>query len=141
MLTRKTFLQGTAAAAAARLAPQAAAADEAFDPRSWASVHAQFRLDPRVTNFSTFLLASHPSPVREAIARYAHALDRDAKRYLDRQEDMNAADQRVRKAAARYLAAPADEIALTDSTTMGLALLYGGLRLQQDDEVLTTAHD
>src|SRR5512133_3108563 len=141
MLTRKTFLQGAATITAAKLAPQAVASEQAFDPRSWASVRAQFRLEPHVTNFATFLLASHPRPVREAIARYARALDRDAKRYLDRQEDMNAADQRVRTAAARYLAVNADEIALTDSTTMGLALLYGGLRLQEDDEVLTTTHD
>jgi selenocysteine lyase/cysteine desulfurase len=141
MLTRKTFLQGAATVAATRLAPRAAASETAFDPRSWSSVRAQFRLDPHLANFATFLLASHPLPVREAIARHARLLDRDAKRYLDRQEDMNAADQRVRSAAARYLAAASDEVALTDSTTMGLALLYGGLRLAQDDEVLTTTHD
>jgi selenocysteine lyase/cysteine desulfurase len=35
----------------------------------------------------------------------------------------------------------ADEIALTDSTTMGLALVYGGLRLRAGEEVLTTTHD
>ena len=141
MLTRKTFLQGAATVAAARVAPDTAASEAALDPRSWASVRAQFRLDPRVTNFATFLLASHSRPVREAIARHARLLDRDAKRYLDRQEDMNAADERVRAAAARYLAVGADELALTDSTTMGLALLYGGLRLEPDDEVLTTTHD
>jgi selenocysteine lyase/cysteine desulfurase len=94
-----------------------------------------------VTNFSTFLLAPHPRPVRNAIARHARALDRDSKRYLDRQEAMNAADQRVRTAAARYLNVAGDELALTDSTTMGLALLYGGLQLAEDDEVLTTTHD
>ncbi len=142
MFTRRRLLQGAAAGIAATgFAPRALASDAAFDPRSWASVRAQFRLDPHATNFATFLLASHPRPVREAIGRYARALDRDAKRYLDRQEDMNAADQRVRSAAARYLEVRADEIALTDSTTMGLALLYGGLRLQEDDEILTTTHD
>jgi selenocysteine lyase/cysteine desulfurase len=113
----------------------------AFNPRSWASVRAQFALDPHAINFSTFLLAPHPQPVRAAIARYARALDRDAKRYLDRQENMNAADQRVRNAAARYLEVSPDELALTDSTTMGLGLLYGGLQLAEDDEVLTTTHD
>src|SRR5205823_9312612 len=44
-------------------------------------------------------------------------------------------------AAARYLDVGADELALTDSTTMGLGLLYGGLQLDQDDEVVTTTHD
>jgi selenocysteine lyase/cysteine desulfurase len=142
MVTRRTFLRRAAATIGATgFAPTAAAAAPAFDPRSWASVRAQFALDPRATNFATFLLAPHPKPVRDAIARYGRALDRDAKRYLDRQEDMNAAEQRVRNAAARYLNVAADELALTDSTTMGLALLYGGLQLAEDDEVLTTTHD
>ena len=140
MFTRSRLLQSAAGAAAAGLAPRALASDTAFDPRSWASVRAQFTLDPRAVNFATFLLAPHPRPVREAIARYAHALDRDAKRYLDRQEDMGAAEQRVRGAAARYLDVVPDELALTDSTTMGLGLLYGGLALDEDDEVVTTTH-
>ena len=125
----------------AGFAPAALGAAPPFDPRSWSSVRSQFSLDPRLTNFATFLLAPHPHQVRVAIARHARALDRDAKRYLDRQEDRNRADQRVRNAASRYLDANADEIALTDSTTMGLGLLYGGLRLEEDDEVITTTHD
>jgi selenocysteine lyase/cysteine desulfurase len=141
MVTRRTFLRGAAALGATGLAPGALAAAPRFDPRSWSSVRAQFELDPHLTNFATFLLASHPRQVRAAISRHARALDRDAKRYLDRQEEMNAADQRVRNAAARYLAASPDDIALTDSTTMGLGLLYGGLRLDEEDEVVTTAHD
>jgi selenocysteine lyase/cysteine desulfurase len=141
MLTRRTFLRGVAGAGATGLVPGARAAAPAFNPRSWASVRDQFALDPRLTNFTTFLLAAHPRPVRAAVARHARALDREAKRYLDRQENMNAADQRVRNAAARYLAVDPDEIALIDSTTMGLGLLYGGLRLDEDDEVLTTTHD
>jgi selenocysteine lyase/cysteine desulfurase len=142
MSTRRRFLQGAAVAlGVGGFAQRAPASAEAFDPSSWSSVREQFALDPRVTNFTTFLLAPHPRPVRAAIARHGRALDRDAKRYLDRQEDMNAAEQRVREAAARYLAVRADGIALTDSTTMGLGLLYGGMRLGENDEVLTTTHD
>jgi isopenicillin-N epimerase len=47
----------------------------------------------------------------------------------------------VLKAAAGYLGVGATEIALTDSTTMGLGLLYGGLALKADQEILTTTHD
>src|ERR671933_2549265 len=101
MLTRRTFLGGAAAAAAMRLAPNAVAA-ERFDPRSWASVRAQFALDPHRKNFTTFLLAAHPRPVRDAIARHARLLDRDAKRYLDEQEGSGEADAAVRRAGARY---------------------------------------
>ena len=35
----------------------------------------------------------------------------------------------------------AENIALTDSTTMGLGLIYAGLTLQEGDEILQTVHD
>ena len=140
MTTRKRFLQtAVATAAGTTLSPRAAVADVSFDPESWASVRAQFDLDPHTTNFTTFLLASHPRPVRKAIARHARLLDRDAKRYLDGEEER--AERAVRAAAARYLHVDADELALTDSTTMGLALLYTGIRLAPGAEIVTTTHD
>jgi selenocysteine lyase/cysteine desulfurase len=43
--------------------------------------------------------------------------------------------------AAQYMGVAPEEIALTDSTTMGLATLYHGLPLRAGDEVLTTTHD
>jgi selenocysteine lyase/cysteine desulfurase len=47
----------------------------------------------------------------------------------------------ARQSAARFLGAPPSEVALTDSTTMGLGLLYTRLALGPDDEVVTTEHD
>jgi selenocysteine lyase/cysteine desulfurase len=139
MATRRQFLRRAAAAVAvAGYAPSAAAAD--FDPRSWSSVRDQFSLDENDTNFSTFLLAPHPKQVRDAIERHRAALDRDSKRYLDSEESSTAED-RVRAAAAAFLGVRPDELALTDSTTMGLGLVYGGLRLRAGQEVLTTTHD
>src|SRR5262249_4657445 len=109
------------------------------DPNSWSSVRDQFLLDDGVTNLTTFLLASHPKPVRDAIERHRRALDADAKLYLDDKE--GTAEQDVRAAAAAYLGVNADGIALTDSTTMGLGLVYGGLRLRAGEEIVTTTHD
>jgi selenocysteine lyase/cysteine desulfurase len=138
MSTRRRCLQGAAAAVtAAAHSPSAFAAE--FDPGNWASVRDQFALDERETNFATFLLGPHPRSVSDAIERHRRALDRNAKRYLDEQEA--SAEDRVRAAAVRYLEVREDEIALTDSTTMGLALVYGGLRLRPGQEVLTTSHD
>src|SRR5205814_10399123 len=50
-------------------------------------------------------------------------------------------DGEIRAAAARYMGGSADDIALTDSTTMGLGVLYGGLVLRPGQEVVTTTHD
>ena len=89
-------------------------------------------------NLTRFLLASHPPKVAAAIDRHRRALDRNAALYL---RDSERLEHAARTAAADHLGARPDEIALTDSTTMGLALVYGGLRLESGDEVVTTEHD
>jgi selenocysteine lyase/cysteine desulfurase len=90
-------------------------------------------------NLATFLLASHPPAVRDAIERHRRGLDANAALYLREHEEE--LEHAARAAAADHLGANADEVALTDSTTMGLALVYGGLRLERGDEVVTTEHD
>jgi selenocysteine lyase/cysteine desulfurase len=100
---------------------------------------ALFSLDPAYTNLTTFLLASHPRPVREAIERHREALDASTALYLHEAEP--AFEEEARAAAADYLGTRPELVALTDSTTMGLGLVYAGLRLEPGDEVLTTEHD
>ena len=112
---------------------------QAFDPTDWASVRDQFPLDPEVAHFAAFVLAAHPRPVAEAVERHRAGLDADTHAYLASTEQD--ADAAVRDAAAEYLGGTPAEVGLTDSTTMGLGLLYGGLRVRPDQEVLTTEHD
>lgn len=117
----------------------ATADDATFDPTDWASVRSQFDLRPDVVHLAAFVLASHPRAVRAAIAQHAAGLDEDANGYLSANEV--ALEEEVRSAAARYMRADASAIALTDSTTMGLAMLYGGLELKDGEEILATTHD
>ena len=100
---------------------------------------ATFALDPSLVNLTTFLLATHPRVVREAIDRHRRELDRNAAVYLRQSEA--ALEEEARAAAAAYLGTSPDQIALTDSTTMGLGLVYARLRLDPGDEVVTTEHD
>lgn len=109
-----------------------------FDPKDWANVRAQFALDPALAHFAAFVLAPAPALVREAIERHRAGLDADP-HYLPPGD--SAPDVTIRRTAARYLGAQPGEIALTDSTTMGLGLLYSGLRLLPGQDVLTTEHD
>ena len=141
-LTRKSLLARGAglalgAAAVRRRAERAAAAQ--LDPRSWASVRAQFAIAPGLHHLAGFVLAPHPRPVREAIERHRRGLDADPS------ATSTSTSPRSRRPCAtkrrRYLGAAPDELALTDSTTMGLGLLYGGLRLPAGAEILTTTHD
>ena len=99
----------------------------------------QFLLDPAYVNLTTFLLASHPRVVREAIERHRSGLDAGTALYLRQAEPMF--EDEARDAAAEYLGTPAEQVALTDSTTMGLGLMYARLRLEPGDEVVTTEHD
>jgi selenocysteine lyase/cysteine desulfurase len=135
-LTRTSLLAQGAGLALAVAAP---AAEAPFDPRSWSSVRAQFAIPEGVHHLAGFVLAPHPRRVREAIERHRRGLDADPFRYLHERQSRLEAE--VREAAARYLGARAGEIALTDSTTMGLGLLYGGVRLPAGAQILTTTHD
>jgi selenocysteine lyase/cysteine desulfurase len=126
-VTRKQLLAGGAALA---LAGCGGAKKPAAKP--------QAGLDPRDRHFDAFLFAAHGKPVRDAIERHRRGLDAGAAAYLHEHEaELDAA---VARAAAGYLGVDAAELAFTDSTTMGLGLVYSGL-LGPGDEVLTTEHD
>ncbi|MBF9072810.1 aminotransferase class V-fold PLP-dependent enzyme [Streptacidiphilus sp. NEAU-YB345] len=95
-------------------------------------------------HLSNFYLASNPTPVRDAITRYRRAFDEDPHGFLDdnmfgRDEDM--LWREVCAAAANYVGGQPNEISLTSSTTMGLALIYNGLSLKPGQEILTTTHE
>jgi selenocysteine lyase/cysteine desulfurase len=107
--------------------------------KSWDEIRAQFPLSPHLIHLAGFFLASHPTPVRDAIERHRAGLDADPIGYWFEQEEKQEAA--VLRAAADYLGAQPTDIALTDSTTMGLGLLYGGLQLRNGQEILTTTHD
>lgn len=105
----------------------------------WDRVRQQFNLSRKQIDLSALFIASHPKPVREAIERYRLTLDENPTFYL--REQLNGHENEVLEAAADYLGARADDIALTDSTTMGLGLVYSGLKLRPGQEVITTAQD
>jgi selenocysteine lyase/cysteine desulfurase len=110
----------------------------AFDPQDWRSVQDQFLLDREPAQFAAFVLSPHTKVLDAAITRYRDELGRDTEAALLTGLDREDA---VRTAAAAYHGGIAGQYALTDSTTMGLGLMYGGLRLAPGDEVLTTVHD
>ena len=134
-----TAVAGAGGYLAARELSGSNGATEAAPGASTTTTPREFELDPEYTNLTTFLLAAHPAPVREAIERHRRGLDANTALYLREAEP--AYEDEARAAAAAYLGAPPEEVALTDSTTMGLGLVYGGLRLRAGDQVLTTEHD
>ena len=150
MPSRRAFLAAQGALFAAAAAPTgllaALAANTPPLPRldDWESVRGMFRLDPAWLHFSGFYIASHPEPVRQAIEAFRRTLDENPLLTVEHGmfgSDEQNMERKVRDAAAPYLGGRADDVALTGSTTMGLALVYHGLQLQPGDEILTTVHD
>ena len=127
------------AALLAAEAPVSTASSPSLKLDSWQAVREQFPLSRDCIHLAGFFLSSHPAQVQAAIERHRRGLDADPIGYWFEQEEKQEAA--VLRAAAAYLAVDPTEIALTDSTTMGLGLLYGGLTLREGQEILSTVHD
>ncbi|MGB3438683.1 MAG: aminotransferase class V-fold PLP-dependent enzyme [Actinophytocola sp.] len=108
------------------------------DEVNWAEVLAEFELDPAYVHLSLSVIAPHPRSVRAAIERHRAGFDRNPALYFHRRDDLH---RRVLAKAGRYLAADPDSIALTESTTMGLAVVYTGIVLRPGQEILSTGHE
>jgi len=105
----------------------------------WTAIRDQFNLSRDHINLALLYLASHPKPVRDAIERHRQGFDQNPFGYHE--ENFQKEEQGACEAAARYFRVRPDEIALTDSTTMGLGLVYGALTLKPGQEIVSTAHD
>ncbi|MEW4950976.1 pyoverdine-tailoring periplasmic protein PvdN [Pseudomonas asiatica] len=148
MNDRRTFLKqaGLLAAALPLTGPllpaaQAAAAQPAT-ASDWAGFRNLFELDPAYAHFANFLITSHPRPVREAIEALRARFDRHPARMVDWDSQSEwKHEAAVREWAARYLEVTPRQIALTGSTTEGLGLIYGGLKIAPGQEILTTVHE
>src|SRR5712692_823725 len=115
-----------ALASALRTAEALASKQSASDSPAWEEVRGHFDLTPGLVHMAGFFLASHPRPVRDAIESYRRAFDANPIEYFF--DNVVKAEAAVAAAAAHYLGVDPGDIALTDSTTMGLGLLYSGLK-------------
>jgi isopenicillin-N epimerase len=109
----------------------------------WSAVRNLFPLSKDWTHLASFLLASHPKPVSDAIDEYRRKIDAEPGWI----EDAAFADSEghpfsnVKKALAWYVGGAPQEICVTSNTTSALAMAYHGLRIRPDQEILTTEHD
>src|SRR5207247_11408826 len=143
MLNRRHFLvtSSLAAGALATVKPFLAKPAPAADLHDWRVVREQFDLDPNFTHLGLFYLASHPRPVRAAIESFRRKLDANPfltveRALFERPEDNM--PLRVCARIAKYIGGDPNDIALTQHTTTGLALIYHVLPLKQGHDILTT---
>ena len=132
-------LGASACVSGSSIAAAATPSSSAIEAGDWVALRNLFPLTRDYIQLSTFLLASHPKPVSDEIDRHRRGLDENPSDYWH--EHFQTIDGEVSAAAARYMGGQGRQIALTDSTTMGLALVYSGLKLRPGDEILQTTHD
>lgn len=148
-MKRREFLQraglSIGAATATGFVPRLAMGEdrphvtEPVDLNDWKRIRDLFPLASDKIHLTTFFLASHPRPVSEAIERHRKSFDKDPVGYFH--QYLREGEPRCRAVAAEYMGVEPDQIALTDSTTMGLGLIYGALNLKPNQEIVSTTHD
>jgi isopenicillin-N epimerase len=106
---------------------------------NWDEIKSLFNLSPDYVHMAYFFLASHPKPVREAIEMHRDGFDKNPIEYFF--TNIGNAEASVLKSISGYLNVNPKDIALTDSTTMGLGLIYSSLDVKENQEILTTTHD
>lgn len=113
----------------------------------WNEVRSSFLLSQDYIQMAGFVLTSHPKPVRDAIEYHRLALDQNPALHIDRNWNLSSrslnedAEEKVFRSAGNYLETDHELIALTGSTTEGLAMLYGGISMRPDQEFLTSEHE
>jgi selenocysteine lyase/cysteine desulfurase len=128
-MDRRDFLVGAGLLA---VAPAASSAAQGVD---WGAVRREFRLDPGLTNLGLFYLASNPREVRDAVEEFKVRLDANSHDLMPEQA------QQVAVALGQYVGGAADDIAFVPNTTIGLSIVYGGLKLRSDQELLLNDQD
>lgn len=132
-------LGASAYGSSSNIAAAATPVSSTVEAGDWVALRNLFPLTRDYIQLSTFLLASHPKPVSDEIDRHRRGLDENPSDYWH--EHFETIDGEICAAAAGYMGGQGNQIALTDSTTMGLGLVYSGLKLRPGDEILQTTHD
>lgn len=128
-MDRRDFLVGAGLVA---ITPTAASAAPGVD---WGAVRREFRLDPTLTNLGLFYLASNPREVRAAVDGFKRRLDANSHElHLDQAVE-------VATALGRYIGANQQDIAFAPNTTVGLSIVYGGMKLKAGQELLLNDQD
>lgn len=144
VVARRSFLgfaSALATACAAPGTPTPTAVSAGAPVGKWAALRGDFLLSKKKIQLGNLLIASNPRPVRDAVERHRKALDEDPVEVLEHELHTQEKHKATLDAAGRYMGAAPRDIALTDSTTSGISVVYSGLVLERGDEIVTTKHD
>jgi selenocysteine lyase/cysteine desulfurase len=105
----------------------------------WTAIRREFDLELDRVNLAGMVVASHPRTVRNTIDHHRKALDRQPWPHIV--TSLHSSEAAACQAVSDYFGVDAGNVALTSSTTEGLALLYSGLRVAEGEEIVHSAHE
>jgi isopenicillin-N epimerase len=105
----------------------------------WDAIRARIPVSHEYIQLAGLLLSSHPAPVSAAVFEHRQALDEHPALNVGR--NRRRLEREARQAAADYLGVEYRDLALTDSTTMGIALVYATIAVRPGQELLVSPHD
>lgn len=108
-------------------------------PRDWPKIRGKFSLAKDMIEMSAMSMASNPEPVARQIRTFRDALDKSPHQYAMQNNRVLA--PRVFQATSKYFGVDAGLVAYTHSTTVGLAQIHGGIRIEPGDEILTSTNE
>ena len=108
-------------------------------PPTWEEIRADFGLDACPLHFAAMMVSSHHRVVRDAIARHRQQFDQQP--WMKLKGSLHAAEDAVCFAASAYFGVPPEDVGLVDGTTQGVGLLLAGIKIADDQEILTSTHE
>ncbi|WGL60883.1 aminotransferase class V-fold PLP-dependent enzyme [Pigmentibacter sp. JX0631] len=106
-----------------------------IDEEYWKKFRNDFILDPNFIHLSLAIQVSHSIQLNKEIDKYRSMIDKNPD--LMRRERHFHTGETI-TAAAKYLNTSKDLIALTESSTMAMAIVLNGFIFKKDDEIITT---
>jgi selenocysteine lyase/cysteine desulfurase len=103
----------------------------------WDAVRAAFSLDPEWVHLSAMSVTAHPAHVRWRIGAHRERLD--ALPFPHIAQEFHLQEDAAFRAAGTYFGVDPSLIALTASTTMGLAQVLNGIAVAEGQRIVTSA--
>ena len=123
------------------------AADVASQPSDddnrgfWDQVRQQFILSPKMTYFNSGSEGSKSNEVLSALSKYSKQWASSPTASFFTKPPFGQDQKDNRRKSGDFVGADADDLCLTNNTTMGLSMILMGLDFARGSEVLTTQHE
>lgn len=128
-----------AAEAVQELHPSSSAKIVAKDEDFWSRIQSSFEVDRSIINLNNGGVSPSPFQVSDALKKYLDYSNKSPSYFMWRHLEPNI--ELVREKIARNFGCDKEEVAITRNASEALEIIQFGLKLNKEDEVITTSQD